>query len=195
MSKVISKKDNYLQNAMEATSDNIAKSSAAITPQMDSTEDFSLKGNPKVLEAVENVDEAKSLDVRDSSNNATVKAAEDNVQTAVKEAQDEKYKFDSNEELNDTDEESALAKGDIEEAVVAAAKAELAAYKTEADYSATGWAAIQAIITEANADLDEAIGNEEEINAIVTDYINGKLSYLPTIPRELVLFITPFFLC
>lgn len=120
MSKVISKKDNYLQNAMEATSDNIAKSSAAITPQMDSTEDFSLKGNPKVLEAVENVDEAKSLDVRDSSNNATVKAAEDNVQTAVKEAQDEKYKFDSNEELNDTDEESALAKGDIEEAVVAA---------------------------------------------------------------------------
>ena len=56
---------------------------------------------------------------------------------------------------------------EAEEAVVAAAKAELAAYKTEADYSATGWAAIQAIITEANADLDEAIGNEEEINAIV----------------------------
>ena len=67
----------------------------------------------------------------------------------------------------DMDAVKTAAVVEAEEAVVAAAKADLAAYKTEADYSATGWDAIQAIIAEAGADLDKAIGNEEQINAIV----------------------------
>ncbi len=54
-----------------------------------------------------------------------------------------------------------------DEAVVAAAKAELAGYKAESDYKAEQWAEIQAIITEANADIDEAIGDETAISAIV----------------------------
>ena len=59
------------------------------------------------------------------------------------------------------------AQVDAEAAVVAAAKAELAAYKSESDYKAAEWTAIQAIITEANGDIDEAIGDEEAINGIV----------------------------
>ena len=54
-----------------------------------------------------------------------------------------------------------------DEAVVSAAKAELAGYKAESDYKAEQWAEIQAIITEANADIDEAIGDETAISAIV----------------------------
>ncbi len=59
------------------------------------------------------------------------------------------------------------AQWEADEAVVASAKAELAAYKNEADYYETEWAAIQAIITEANADIDNAIGNETTILEIV----------------------------
>ena len=54
-----------------------------------------------------------------------------------------------------------------DEGVVEAAKAELAAYKNESDYKAAEWTAIQAIITQANGDIDNAIGNEEAINGIV----------------------------
>ena len=59
------------------------------------------------------------------------------------------------------------AQWEADEGVVAAAKAELAAYKSESDYKAAEWTAIQAIITEANGDIDEAIGDEEAINGIV----------------------------
>ena len=59
------------------------------------------------------------------------------------------------------------AQWEADEGVVAAAKAELAAYKSESDYKAAEWTAIQAIITEANGDIDNAIGNEEVINGIV----------------------------
>ena len=55
----------------------------------------------------------------------------------------------------------------VDEGVVAAAKAELAAYKSESDYKSAEWTEIQAIIAEANGDIDEAIGNEEAINGIV----------------------------
>ena len=65
------------------------------------------------------------------------------------------------------DEVKTAAQVDAEAAVVAAAKAELAAYKSESDYKAAEWTAIQAIITEANGDIDEAIGDEEAINGIV----------------------------
>ena len=57
---------------------------------------------------------------------------------------------------------------DADAAVVAAAKAELTAYKTEDNYKATQWAEIQAIITKANGDIDNASGDEAAINAIVT---------------------------
>ena len=56
---------------------------------------------------------------------------------------------------------------DAEDAVVNAAKAELAVYKAQADYKDAEWAEIQAIIAQANADIDEAIGDEEAISAIV----------------------------
>ena len=63
----------------------------------------------------------------------------------------------------------SIAQWEEAEAVVAAAKAELAAYKTEADYKAAQWAEIQAIIAEAGADLDEVVGNDEAIADIVAD--------------------------
>ena len=57
---------------------------------------------------------------------------------------------------------------EADEAAVAAAKADLAAYKTEADYRDAEWTAMQAIITEANTAIDGAIGNQEGIDAIVS---------------------------
>ncbi|MBQ8429907.1 MAG: hypothetical protein IJX30_07435 [Clostridia bacterium] len=65
------------------------------------------------------------------------------------------------------DEVKTAAQVDAEAAVVETAKAELAAYKSESDYKSAEWTEIQAIITEANGDIDEAIGDEEEINGIV----------------------------
>ncbi len=56
---------------------------------------------------------------------------------------------------------------DADVAVATAAKAELATYKNEADYYETEWTAIQAIITAANADIDNAIGDDAEIAEIV----------------------------
>ena len=59
------------------------------------------------------------------------------------------------------------AQWEADEGVVAAAKAELAAYKSESDYKSAEWTAIQAIITQASGDIDNAIGDEEAINGIV----------------------------
>ena len=59
------------------------------------------------------------------------------------------------------------AQWEADEGVVAAAKAELAAYKAESDYKSAEWTAIQAIITKASEDIDNAIGDEEAINGIV----------------------------
>ena len=56
---------------------------------------------------------------------------------------------------------------EADEAAVATAKADLAAYKTEEDYRDAEWTAIQAIITEANTAIDGAIGNQEGIDGIV----------------------------
>ena len=56
-----------------------------------------------------------------------------------------------------------------EEQVVAEAKAELSAYKNQADYRDKEWAEIQAILTEAGAKLDKAIGIPEEIELIIVD--------------------------
>ena len=58
---------------------------------------------------------------------------------------------------------------DAEEAVVQAAKEELAAYKNEADYRAKEWAQIQEILAIAGEKLDASIGYEEEIAAIVAE--------------------------
>ncbi|MBQ5929503.1 MAG: hypothetical protein IIX02_01810, partial [Clostridia bacterium] len=66
------------------------------------------------------------------------------------------------------DEVKTAVEQDVLEGVVAAAKAELAAYKNEGDYKAEQWSAIQTIIAKAGADLDKAIGNESEIANIVT---------------------------
>ena len=54
-----------------------------------------------------------------------------------------------------------------EEKVVADAKAELANFKSETDYKATEWAAIQTIINQAYADIEAAIGDAEAISGIV----------------------------
>ena len=56
-----------------------------------------------------------------------------------------------------------------DEAAVATAKASLASYKSEADYRAEEWTAIQAILTEANTKIDEAMGNQQAINVIVSE--------------------------
>ena len=53
------------------------------------------------------------------------------------------------------------------EAVVADAKAQLGSYKVEDNYYADEWAQIQAIITQANTDIDFAIGNTKVIGNIV----------------------------
>ena len=67
------------------------------------------------------------------------------------------------------DEVKTAAQVDAEVAFVAAAKAELAAYKSEGNYRTAEWAEIQAIINEANGEIDAAIGDEEAINGIVAD--------------------------
>ena len=59
------------------------------------------------------------------------------------------------------------AQWEADEAAVAAAKAELASYKAEADYRAAEWTAIQAILTTASASIDLEIGNATAIEAIV----------------------------
>ena len=53
------------------------------------------------------------------------------------------------------------------EAVVANAKAQLTSYKVQDNYYADEWAQIQAIITQANIDIDFAIGNTKVIGNIV----------------------------
>lgn len=106
-------KKNNLQAAMEGTRENLLKASAAYTPNMGSTKDASLKANPEVLEAEEKRNEAKLADARNSANNAAVEEAERGVQEAVNNAKDP----EALPELNETDEESAQAQGDIEEAV------------------------------------------------------------------------------
>ena len=65
------------------------------------------------------------------------------------------------------DKVKTAAQVDADAAVVAAAKAELAAYKSESNYKSAEWTAIQAIITQASGDIDNAIGDEEAINGIV----------------------------
>ena len=61
-----------------------------------------------------------------------------------------------------------------EEAVVAAAKAELASYKAEGNYNQPEWNEIKAIIEKANADIDAAIGDSEAIAKIV-ETAKGKM--------------------
>jgi len=56
---------------------------------------------------------------------------------------------------------------DADDAVVTNAKAELTNYKSESDYRADDWTIIQTIIANANAQLDEAVGNETAIGEIV----------------------------
>ena len=55
------------------------------------------------------------------------------------------------------------------EDVVAAAKDELAAYKTQSDYKEAQWSAIQSILAEANAEIDMAIGDAAAIADIVAN--------------------------
>ena len=54
-----------------------------------------------------------------------------------------------------------------EEAAVATAKSEVQNYKSESDYKAEQWTAIQAIVASATAAIDNAIGNQTEIDSIV----------------------------
>jgi len=108
---------NHLQTAMEGARENSLKAMAAYTPNMGSTKDASLAGNPDVLEAEEKRNEAKMADARNSANNAAVEEAEQGVQEAVNKAKDP---VPETPELDETDEESAQAQSDIEEAVVTA---------------------------------------------------------------------------
>ena len=61
------------------------------------------------------------------------------------------------------------AEWDAAEAVVAAAKAELESYKSEADYFVEEWATIQTIIANANANIDALIGSTASIENVVND--------------------------
>ena len=61
------------------------------------------------------------------------------------------------------------AEWDAAEAVVAAAKAELESYKSEADYFVEEWATIQTIIANANANIDALIGSTASIENVVKD--------------------------
>ena len=54
-----------------------------------------------------------------------------------------------------------------DEAAVAAAKAELEAYKSMIDYDADGWVEIQTILNKAYTDIEAAIGNQAAIDGIV----------------------------
>ena len=61
------------------------------------------------------------------------------------------------------------AQWDAAEAVVANAKAELAAYKSEADYRAQEWAQIQEIIAKASVEIDSYIFHDALIAEVVAD--------------------------
>lgn len=106
---------NHVQTAMEGARKNYLNNAAAYTPNMGSSKDASLAGNPKVLEADQERNEAKMADARNSANNVAVEEAEENVQTAVNEAKDEPQP--PAPPLNETDEEAVQAQSDIEEAV------------------------------------------------------------------------------
>ena len=58
---------------------------------------------------------------------------------------------------------------DAHKVVVDDAKAELVAYKAQADYHDAEWTAIQAIIAQANADIDKAFGDADAIAQVVVD--------------------------
>ena len=69
----------------------------------------------------------------------------------------------------DIDAVKTSAQRDADDAAVANAKADLAAYKSAGDYRDAQWAEIQAIITKANGDIDLAVGDQTAIDAIVTN--------------------------
>ena len=58
---------------------------------------------------------------------------------------------------------------DAHKVVADDAKAELVAYKAQADYHDAEWTAIQAIIAQANADIDKAFGDADAIAQVVVD--------------------------
>ena len=86
----------YLEKAMEGTSNNIANASAAYTPDLGSSKDASLAGNPDFVEAENKRDEAKM-----NGTATDVAKAEADVQALLK----------------DNDPESLQAQTDIQEAV------------------------------------------------------------------------------
>ena len=86
----------YLEKAMEGTSNNIMNASAAYTPDLGSSKDASLAGNPDFLEAENKRDEAKM-----NGTATDVAKAETDIQALLK----------------DNDPESLQAQTDIQEAV------------------------------------------------------------------------------
>ena len=86
----------YLEKAMEGTSNNIAKASAAYTPDLGSSKDASLAGNPEFVKADNKRDEAKM-----NGTATDVAEAEADVQALLK----------------DNDQESLQAQNDIQEAI------------------------------------------------------------------------------
>lgn len=92
----------YLEKAMEGTKKNIMSSSAAYTPDLGSTKDASLAGNPDFVEADKKRDEAKM-----NGTATDVAKAEADVQAL----------YASESTLKDKDPESLQAQTDIQEAV------------------------------------------------------------------------------
>lgn len=90
------KEKSYLEKAMEGTSNNIANASAAYTPDLGSSKDASLAGNPEFVEADKKRDEAKM-----NGTATDVAEAEADVQALLK----------------DNDQESLQAQNDIQEAI------------------------------------------------------------------------------
>ena len=90
------KEENYLEKAMEGTKKNIMNASAAYTPDLGSSKDASLAGNPDFVEADKKRDEAKM-----NGTATDVAKAEADVQALLK----------------DNDQESLQAQNDIQEAI------------------------------------------------------------------------------
>lgn len=98
-----------LEKAMESTRNNIAKASAAYTPNLRSTKSASLADNHEFMEAENKRDEAKMLNASIPGNKEKVEEAENNIQDLYKENLDAL--------LKDDDEESLQAQNDITNAV------------------------------------------------------------------------------
>lgn len=104
-----------LEQTMEGSRNNFMKMSAAYTPNLGSSKDASLAGNPKFVEAENKRDEAKMKDASYLSNGVIVGEAENDIQ---KLSEDKFRELTSQAPLNEDDYETLQAEADINKAVM-----------------------------------------------------------------------------